>query len=37
VEDAMAALTAAQHEHVITQIFPRLGRVRSTAEVLAAL
>jgi nicotinamidase-related amidase len=37
VEDAMAALTAAQHEHVITQIFPRLGRVRSTAAVLAAL
>jgi len=37
VEDAMAALMAAQHEHVITQIFPRLGRVRSTATVLAAL
>jgi len=36
-EDAMAALTAAQHEHTVTQIFPRLGRVRRTAEVLAAL
>jgi nicotinamidase-related amidase len=37
VEDAMASLTAAQHEHTITQVFPRLGRVRRTAEVLAAL
>jgi hypothetical protein len=33
----MAALTAAQHEHTVTQIFPRMGRVRRTAEVLAAL
>lgn len=37
VEDAMAAMTAAEHEHSITRIFPRIGRVRSTAEVLAAL
>jgi nicotinamidase-related amidase len=37
VEDAMSSMTAAQHEHAITQIFPRLGRVRRTAEVLAAL
>jgi nicotinamidase-related amidase len=37
VEDAMAALTAAQHEHTVTQIFPRMGRVRRTSEVLAAL
>jgi len=36
-EDAMAALTAAQHEHTVTHIFPRIGRVRRTAEVLAAL
>ena len=35
-EDAMAALTAAHHEHTVTQIFPRMGRVRRTAEVLAA-
>jgi nicotinamidase-related amidase len=37
VEDAMASLNAAQHEHTTTQIFPRMGRVRRTAEVLAAL
>lgn len=37
VEDAMAALMAAQHEHTVTQIFPRMGRVRRTTEVLAAL
>jgi len=37
VEDAMAALTAAQHEHAVTHIFPRMGRVRRSAEVLAAL
>ena len=37
VEDAMAALTAAQHEHTVTHIYPRMGRVRRTAEVLAAL
>jgi nicotinamidase-related amidase len=36
VEDAMAAFTAAQHEHTVTQILPRMGRVRRTAEVLAA-
>jgi nicotinamidase-related amidase len=37
VEDAMSALTAAQHEYAVTQILPRIGRVRRTAEVLAAL
>jgi nicotinamidase-related amidase len=37
VEDAMASMNASQHEHAITQIFPRMGRVRRTAEVLAAL
>ena len=37
VEDAMAALSAGQHEHTVTNIFPRMGRVRSTAEVLAAI
>ena len=37
VEDAMASLNQAQHEHTISQIFPRMGRVRSTAEVLAAI
>jgi nicotinamidase-related amidase len=37
VEDAMAGLAAAQHEQTVTQILPRIGRVRRTAEVLAAL
>jgi nicotinamidase-related amidase len=37
VEDAMASLTAAGHQHTVTQIFPRMGRVRRTAEVLAGL
>lgn len=37
VEDAMSALAAAAHENTVTQIFPRIGRVRRTAEVLAGL
>ena len=37
VEDAMAARSAAEHEHTVTRIFPRLGRVRPTAAVLTAL
>jgi len=37
VEDAMASRTAAEHEHVVTRIFPRMGRVRSTQDVLTAL
>jgi nicotinamidase-related amidase len=36
-EDAMASRSAAEHAHTAKVIFPRLGRVRSTAEVLAAL
>jgi nicotinamidase-related amidase len=36
-EDAMSALTAAQHEHPVTHIFPRMGQVRRSAEILAAL
>lgn len=36
-EDAMAARSAAEHEHTVARIFPRLGRVRSTAAVLRAL
>ncbi len=35
-EDAMASRSAAEHEHAIARIFPRIGRVRSTAEILAA-
>ena len=36
-EDAMAALSAEEHAYPVSKIFPRLGRVRSTAEILAAL
>jgi|SRR5208282_2625806 len=35
-EDAMAALNEEGHSASIRQIFPRLGQVRSTEEVLAA-
>lgn len=37
VEDAMAGLSAGAHEFVIKNIFPRIGRVRSTNDVLKAL
>jgi nicotinamidase-related amidase len=37
VEDACAARTAEEHANAVTRIFPRIGRVRSTAEVVAAL
>ena len=36
-EDAMASMAAEAHQFAITNIFPRIGRVRSTDEVLAAL
>lgn len=37
VEDAMAARDAEDHRHTVDSLFPRIGRVRSTADVLAAL
>ncbi len=37
VEDAMSALSAEAHAFAIANIFPRLGLVRSTGEVLKAL
>jgi nicotinamidase-related amidase len=37
VEDAMAARDPDEHAHTVRTLFPRIGRVRSTAEVLAAL
>ena len=37
VEDAMATMAADWHTFVVTNIFPRMGRVRSTADVLGAL
>jgi len=36
-EDAMAAMASEAHQFAVTQIFPRLGRVRSTADIVAAL
>jgi len=35
--DAMAGLTVESHANAIERIFPRIGRVRSTGEILAAL
>ena len=37
VSDAMSARSAAAHEHCLTRIFPRMGRVRDTRTVVAAL
>ncbi len=37
VEDAMAARSAEEHAHTVARIFPRIGRVRRTAEVVEAL
>ena len=37
IEDAMSALSAEAHAFAIANIFPRLGLVRSTGDVLKAL
>lgn len=37
VEDAMAARSKDEHEHTLATVFARIGRVRKTEEVLAAL
>jgi nicotinamidase-related amidase len=36
-EDAMTTMSAEWHEFAITNLFPRMGRVRSTAEIVGAL
>jgi nicotinamidase-related amidase len=36
-EDACSAACADQHQGSMTNIFPRIGRVRSTDEILNAL
>ncbi|MHB1566434.1 MAG: hydrolase [Acidiferrobacter sp.] len=36
-EDAMAAMSAAEHAMSVTTILPRLGHVRSTNEIISAL
>ena len=35
--DAMAALSAEEHAHTLRYIFPRIGRLRATAEIVTAL
>jgi nicotinamidase-related amidase len=37
VEDAMSSRSTAEHAHTVKNIFPRMGRVRSTDVVLAAI
>ena len=37
VEDAMSALSAEEHAHTVTKIFPRIGLVRKTGDILADL
>jgi nicotinamidase-related amidase len=37
VEDAMTSISAEAHAFAVKNIFPRIGNVRSTKEVLAAL
>ena len=37
IEDAMSARDAEVHRHTVETLFPRIGRVRSTEDVLAAL
>lgn len=36
-EDAMSAMSEAGHIHAVKEIFPRIGFVRSTAEIISAL
>ncbi len=37
VSDAMTGLSAVEHEHTLKYIFPRIGRIRTTEQILAAL
>jgi nicotinamidase-related amidase len=36
-EDASGARTADEHEHTMKTIFPRMGKVRTTQEIISAL
>ncbi|VFS23415.1 isochorismatase hydrolase [Enterobacter cancerogenus] len=36
-EDACSAASSEQHQGSMTHIFPRIGRVRSTDEIINAL
>jgi nicotinamidase-related amidase len=37
IEDAMAAMSDEEHEHSCKRLFPRMGIVRTTSQVLSAL
>ncbi|NMF07308.1 hydrolase [Clostridium beijerinckii] len=37
VEDAMTAVTKEEHDYVCKYIFPRIGRIRTSEEVISAL
>ena len=37
VEDAMSSRSASEHQHSVETIFPRIGRVRKTMDMLAIL
>lgn len=37
IEDAMTDINAGAHQHSVTTIFPRLGEVTATSDVLAAV
>jgi nicotinamidase-related amidase len=37
IEDAMSDMSAENHQHAIEAVFPRIGEVTTTAEVLAKL
>lgn len=36
-EDAMSSVSAEAHQFSVDTIFPRMGRVRSTAQIITAL
>ncbi len=36
-EDAMTSMSAEEHQHTVTKIFPRMGRVRKTKDILDGL
>jgi len=37
VEDAMTAVTKEEHEYVCKYIFPRIGKIRTTKEIVSSL
>jgi len=37
VEDAMTAVTKEEHDYVCKYIFPRIGSIRTSEEVISAL